>query len=41
MQGTKHLFGDTSFFYAVLDKRDSDHSSASQLAEFIQESKSP
>jgi len=41
MQGIKHLFGDMSFFYAVLDKRDSDHSSASQLAEFIQERQIP
>lgn len=41
MQGIKHLFGDTSFFYAVLDKRDRDHSAASQLAQFIQERQIP
>jgi len=41
MQAIKDLFGDTSFFYAALDKRDGDHLSASQLAEFIQERQIP
>lgn len=41
MQGIKHLFVDTSFFYAVLDKRDRDHPAANRLAQFIQERQIP
>lgn len=41
MQGFKHLFVDTSFFYAVLDRRDRDHLAASQLSQFIQEQQIP
>ena len=36
-----HLFVDTSFFYAVMDKRDRDHSVANKMAEFIQERQIP
>lgn len=41
MEGIKHLFSDTSFFYAVLDKHDRDHPAASRLAQFIQERQIP
>ena len=41
MQRFKHLFADTSFFYAVLDKRDTDHPAASQLSQFVQEQQIP
>jgi predicted nucleic acid-binding protein len=41
MQGIKHLFVDTSFFYAVLDKRDRDHEDASRLAQFVQSKQIP
>lgn len=41
MQGIEHLFADTSFFYAVLDRRDRDHKSAARLARFVQEEQIP
>ena len=41
MQRIKHLFADTSFFYAVLDRRDRDHLAASRLAQFVQERQIP
>lgn len=36
MEGIKALFCDTSFFYALLDKRDRDHPAAGKLARSIQ-----
>lgn len=35
------LFGDTSFFYATLDRRDRDHPAAEALAQSVQERQIP
>ncbi len=41
MEHVSYLFADTSFFYAVMDKRDRDHQVARDLAHFIEKRQIP